>query len=37
MDREKHTFEWGKLALSFAIFEFGERKELSFSMHHAMR
>ncbi|KAK4049717.1 NRPS [Microbotryomycetes sp. JL201] len=37
-DRNEHVFAWGKLALSFAIFQSlnsGERK-LAWSMHHAM-
>ncbi|BGP44046.1 hypothetical protein JCM10449v2_008103 [Rhodotorula kratochvilovae] len=36
-DREAHSFEWGRLSLSFALFVLpsGERK-LAWSMHHAM-
>ncbi|GAA5845887.1 hypothetical protein JCM9279_002413 [Rhodotorula babjevae] len=36
-DREAHSFQWGRLSLSFALFSLsnGDRK-LAWSMHHAM-
>ncbi|GAA6002009.1 uncharacterized protein JCM10292_001795 [Rhodotorula paludigena] len=36
-DREQHSFQWGRLSLSFALFTLpdGARK-LAWSMHHAM-
>ncbi|BGP04055.1 Nonribosomal peptide synthetase 4 [Rhodotorula toruloides ATCC 204091] len=36
-DRHAHSFDWGRLSLSFALFSLPDRtRKLAWSMHHAM-
>lgn len=37
-DRAAHVFQWGRLALSLAVFaDQDDNRSLAWSMHHAMR